>query len=145
MKKVYLILFCLVMGLRLTAQISTISTTANYLNNNGSGIVTFNFQNCHYPVERDVAEQVAAASGGLAALQAAAAVLPDAQGLESHVRLDIRGAQRLQLLAAGLQESQISSCPLCTVEEPLLFHSWRRDQQKAVQWSGIVSQQLDPD
>ena len=99
----------------------------------------------HYPVERNVAEQVAAASGGLAALQAAAAVLPDAQGLESHVRLDIRGAQRLQLLAAGLQESQISSCPLCTVEEPLLFHSWRRDQQKAVQWSGIVSQQLDRD
>jgi hypothetical protein len=28
------------------------------------------------------------------------------------------------------------------VGEELLFHSWRRDQVKAVQWSGIVSQQL---
>jgi copper oxidase (laccase) domain-containing protein len=26
------------------------------------------------------------------------------------------------------------------VSEPELFHSWRRDQVKAVQWSGIVSQ-----
>jgi hypothetical protein len=29
------------------------------------------------------------------------------------------------------------------VAEPLLFHSWRRDQVKAVQWSGIVAQQPD--
>jgi len=26
------------------------------------------------------------------------------------------------------------------VQEELLFHSWRRDQVKAVQWSGIVAQ-----
>ena len=45
MKKSYLILLALLLGLRLSAQISTISTTANFLNNNGSGIVTFNFQN----------------------------------------------------------------------------------------------------
>jgi copper oxidase (laccase) domain-containing protein len=101
---------------------------------------------CHYQVERHVAEQVAMAAGGaLAALEAAGAVLPDAKRLDTHVRLDIRRAQCLQLLESGLEVSQISSCPLCTVEEPLLFHSWRRDQQKAVQWSGIVSQQLDPD
>jgi hypothetical protein len=30
------------------------------------------------------------------------------------------------------------------VAEPLLFHSWRRDQVKAVQWSGIVAQQGEP-
>ena len=100
-----------------------------------------------YQVERHVAEQVAAATsgGGLAALEAAGALLPDAQGQASHLRLDIRRAQRLQLLEAGLEASKITCCPLCTVEEPLLFHSWRRDQQKAVQWSGIVSQQLDLD
>jgi copper oxidase (laccase) domain-containing protein len=34
----------------------------------------------------------------------------------------------------------MATCPLCTAEETLLFHSWRRDQVKAVQWSGIVSQ-----
>ncbi|MGI9190819.1 MAG: right-handed parallel beta-helix repeat-containing protein, partial [Chitinophagaceae bacterium] len=45
MRKFYLVCIVLLMGLRLSAQISTISTTANFLNNNGSGIVTFNFQN----------------------------------------------------------------------------------------------------
>ena len=101
----------------------------------------------HYQVERGVAEQVAVATpgGSMAALEEAGAVLPDVEGLATHVRLDIRAAQRWQLLEAGLRASQLSSCPLCTVEEPLLFHSWRRDQQKAVQWSGIVSQQLDSD
>ena len=81
--------------------------------------------------------------GAFDQLEREGAVLPDAEGLQTHVRLDIRVAQRLQLLRAGLDAEQISSCPLCTVAEPLLFHSWRRDQRKAVQWSGIVSQQLD--
>ena len=52
----------------------------------------------------------------------------------------IRAAAARQLERAGLAKEQISICPLCTVDEPLLFHSWRRDQVKAVQWSGIVSQ-----
>jgi YfiH family protein len=98
-----------------------------------------------YQVERSVAEQVAAQVAPFADLERVGAVLPDAEGLADHVRLDIRAAQQLQLLQAGLEAEHISSCPLCTVAEPLLFHSWRRDQQKAVQWSGIVSQQLDPD
>ena len=54
--------------------------------------------------------------------------------------LDIRAAATVQLQEAGIPLPQISRCPLCTVEEPDLFHSWRRDQVKAVQWSGIVSQ-----
>jgi copper oxidase (laccase) domain-containing protein len=57
------------------------------------------------------------------------------------VRLDIRAATRRQLELAGVPAGQISVCPLCTAAEELLFHSWRRDQVKAVQWSGIVSQQ----
>ena len=56
------------------------------------------------------------------------------------VRLDIRQAARQQLLAAGLSRERMRQCPLCTASEPELFHSWRRDQRKAVQWSGIVSQ-----
>lgn len=56
------------------------------------------------------------------------------------VRLDIRQAACLQLLAAGLSRDRVQQCPLCTASEPELFHSWRRDQRKAVQWSGIVSQ-----
>jgi copper oxidase (laccase) domain-containing protein len=57
-----------------------------------------------------------------------------------HDRLDLRAASRRQLELCGLAEGQISSCPLCTASEELLFHSWRRDQVRAVQWSGIVSQ-----
>jgi YfiH family protein len=56
------------------------------------------------------------------------------------LRLDIRQAARRQLIAAGISEATIDLCPLCTASEPELFHSWRRDQVKAVQWSGIVSQ-----
>ncbi len=55
-------------------------------------------------------------------------------------RLDLRAATCLQLTLSGLAPEQISSCPLCTASEELLFHSWRRDQVRAVQWSGIVSQ-----
>ena len=57
-----------------------------------------------------------------------------------HDRLDLRAASRRQLELCGLSEQQISTCPLCTASEELLFHSWRRDQVRGVQWSGIVSQ-----
>ena len=73
-----------------------------------------------------------------AALEDAGALLPDPEP-QRH-RLDIRQAAALQLQRIGLQPAQISHCPLCTVSEPELFHSWRRDQVKAVQWSGIVAQ-----
>ena len=45
MKKFYIVLALLFVQLGLKAQVFTISSTANFLNNNGSGIVTFNFQN----------------------------------------------------------------------------------------------------
>jgi len=96
-----------------------------------------------YQVELSVAEQVAASLpvvAGIQQLEACGAVLPDPE--EGRCRLDIRVATRCQLEQAGIASDQISVCPLCTVGEELLFHSWRRDQVKAVQWSGIVSQQL---
>ena len=74
-------------------------------------------------------------------LRQAKALLED-DGPEKH-RLDIRTATVQQLLAEGLQHQHIAPCPLCTASEPELFHSWRRDQVKAVQWSGIVSQAAD--
>jgi YfiH family protein len=55
-------------------------------------------------------------------------------------RLDIRQAARIQLELLGINQDRIAICPLCTVAEPELFHSWRRDGVKAVQWSGIVAQ-----
>ena len=64
----------------------------------------------------------------------------DADKQPQRLRLDIRLAAAEQLKRAGLSSEQISSCPLCTVAEPSLFYSWRRDHIKAVQWSGIVAQ-----
>ncbi len=108
-----------------------------------------------YQVERPVALQVAAslhpgaegsvcgaaASGREAELEPLRQIgaLSDDPEPGRH-RLDIRLATRLQLENEGLTAGQISLCPLCTAGEPLLFHSWRRDQIKAVQWSGIVAQ-----
>ena len=73
-------------------------------------------------------------------LQGTKVLLPDDE--PGRYRLDIRGAAALQLQQHGLDSEQISTCPLCTLSEPNLFYSWRRDQVKAVQWSGIVAQAL---
>lgn len=102
-----------------------------------------------YQVERVVSQQVAESlfppstthpggGGALEALIACGALAADPS--PGHDRLDIRAASRRQLENEGIPPANISLCPLCTVTNPLLFHSWRRDQVKAVQWSGIVSQ-----
>jgi YfiH family protein len=102
-----------------------------------------------YQVERDVSLQVAESihpagdhhpggAGALEELLACGALAPDP--IPGCDRLDIRAATRRQLENEGIPAENISLCPLCTVSNPLLFHSWRRDQVKAVQWSGIVAQ-----
>lgn len=101
-----------------------------------------------YQVERPVTLQVAAAlkSGSaepaseeaLAELQACGGLLPDPE--PGRDRLDIRRATALQLEREGITPERMALCPYCTVAEPLLFHSWRRDGVRAVQWSGVVSQ-----
>jgi len=88
-----------------------------------------------YQVALDVAQQVLAS---VPADHQAGIVSDDPE--PGRCRLDIRQAATAQLLGEGLHAGHISRCPLCTVSEPDLFHSWRRDQVKAVQWSGIVSQ-----
>ncbi|MFL0787681.1 MAG: peptidoglycan editing factor PgeF [Prochlorococcus sp.] len=104
----------------------------------------------NYQVEADVAQAVAqsleAATDNptveqgklLSALKARGVLADDIE--QQRLRLDIRLAAIEQLLLAGLSINQINSCPLCTVAEASLFYSWRRDQVKTVQWSGIVSQ-----
>lgn len=94
----------------------------------------------HYPVEHPVSAQVAASLSAPAQqqLRQAGGVLDDPE--PGHHRLDIRIAAQLQLEGLGVPADQISRCSLCTHTQPELFHSWRRDRVKAVQWSGIVSQ-----
>lgn len=102
-----------------------------------------------YQVEREVSQQIAEAlfpandnhpggSGALQELLDCGALAADP--IQGRDRLDIRAASKRQLENEGILSAHISLCPLCTVGQPLLFHSWRRDQVKAVQWSGIVAQ-----
>jgi copper oxidase (laccase) domain-containing protein len=99
-----------------------------------------------YQVERPVSLEVAAdlrpggreTADALAELIACGALRPDPD--PSRDRLDIRMASLRQLEHEGIDPSRLVLCPLCTVAEPLLFHSWRRDRVKAVNWSGIVAQ-----
>jgi YfiH family protein len=99
-----------------------------------------------YQVERPVSLEVAQAlqpgrrepAEALAELKACGALQDDQD--PSRDRLDIRLASLQQLAHEGIDSSRVALCPLCTVAEPLLFHSWRRDQVKVVNWSGIVDQ-----
>ncbi|MDX2097190.1 MAG: peptidoglycan editing factor PgeF [Leptolyngbyaceae cyanobacterium bins.59] len=64
-------------------------------------------------------------------------ILPDPH--PERVRLDVRRVIALQLDRLGLQPEQITIAPHCTFQQPDYFFSYRRTQQKQVQWSGIVS------
>ncbi len=104
----------------------------------------------NYQVEFDVAEAVAqslkaAVDTPTIELEERLATLKEQGVLDEdtepqRLRLDIRLAAINQLQQVGLSVDQVNNCPLCTVAEPTLFYSWRRDQVKAMQWSGIVSQ-----
>ena len=100
----------------------------------------------NYQVERPVSLEVAGSlrphgfqdEAALEELLACGGLLADPD--PHHDRLDLRSAIVRQLQNEGIPGDAIAVCPLCTVAEPDLFHSWRRDQVKAVQWSGLVSQ-----
>lgn len=54
-------------------------------------------------------------------------------------RLDVRRVNLMQLQRLGIEPDQIAVAPYCTYQNPDLFFSYRRERQKQVQWSGIVS------
>ena len=55
------------------------------------------------------------------------------------VRLDVRRVNALQIEQLGIDSEQLAIAPHCTYQQPEHFFSYRRDQLKKVQWSGIVS------
>jgi hypothetical protein len=55
------------------------------------------------------------------------------------VRLDVRRINALQLENMGFSAEQVAITPYCTYQTPEHFFSYRREQEKKVQWSGIVS------
>ncbi len=56
-----------------------------------------------------------------------------------HARLDVRQVNALQLEQLRIQPEQVAIAPYCTYQNPEYFFSYRRDNRKQVQWSGIVS------
>jgi YfiH family protein len=57
------------------------------------------------------------------------------------VRLDVRRVNALQIESLGISGEQIAIAPYCTYQTPEHFFSYRREQEKKVQWSGIVSRE----
>ncbi|MEM9136517.1 MAG: laccase domain-containing protein, partial [Cyanobacteria bacterium P01_F01_bin.42] len=55
------------------------------------------------------------------------------------IRLDVRRVNAMQLEALGIASEQMAIAPHCTFQDPKRFFSYRRDGEKKVQWSGIVS------
>ncbi|KRH95677.1 MULTISPECIES: peptidoglycan editing factor PgeF [Cylindrospermopsis] len=68
-------------------------------------------------------------------------LLPDAE--PGKIRLDVRRINVLQLEELGINSTQIAVAPYCTYQCPEHFFSYRRQREKKVQWSGIVSVELD--
>ncbi|MFQ4141368.1 peptidoglycan editing factor PgeF [Chlorogloeopsis sp. ULAP02] len=64
-------------------------------------------------------------------------LLPDPD--PTKVRVDVRQVNFLQLENLGINIEQIAIAPYCTYQAPEHFFSYRRDNLKKVQWSGIVS------
>lgn len=102
-----------------------------------------------YQVAQQVAVQVgativpAATASTSAALLAALEEMPNSPILPDpepgKVRLDVRRVNAIQLEQLGIGQEQVAIAPYCTYQQPEYFFSYRRTNQKKVQWSGIVS------
>ena len=102
-----------------------------------------------YQVSEEVAVQVGAtivpsqnnnpSKAILAALEelSHSPLLPDPE--PGKVRLDVRRVNALQLEQLGIDPEQMAIAPYCTYQQPEYFFSYRRTNEKKVQWSGIVS------
>ncbi len=66
-------------------------------------------------------------------------LLPDPD--PGKVRLDVRRVNQIQMESLGISPEQIAQAPYCTFQSPEYFFSYRRQKEKKVQWSGIVSRE----
>ena len=78
---------------------------------------------CCYAVSQDVAGQFAPR------------FVRDVGG---NLHVDLKGAVMDQLLNAGLPPSAIEVSPSCTISEPSLFHSYRRDGVRSGRMLGVI-------
>lgn len=106
-----------------------------------------------YQVETPVAAQVGASiidsvdAADSSAIITALQQLPDSPLLDDETpgrfRLDIRRVNQIQIEQLGISPQQIAIAPFCTYQHCDRFFSYRRTQQKKVQWSGIISSQIN--
>lgn len=99
-----------------------------------------------YQVSEEVAAQVGATVAPIEGVDSVLSTLyrlPNPPVLEDpepgRVRLDVRRTISLQLEQLGITAEQVAIAPYCTYQSPEYFFSYRRDNLKKVQWSGIVS------
>jgi YfiH family protein len=52
--------------------------------------------------------------------------------------VDLKGANRGQLLNAGLRPGNVELSPYCTISDSTLFHSYRRDGAKSGRMMGVI-------
>jgi YfiH family protein len=64
-------------------------------------------------------------------------LFPDSE--PGKVRVDVRRVNAIQLDQLGISREQIAIAPYCTYQHADNFFSYRREKEKKVQWSGIVS------
>ncbi|HEY9811802.1 MAG TPA: peptidoglycan editing factor PgeF [Halomicronema sp.] len=102
-----------------------------------------------YQVSEDVAEAVCAslmAASDSEKLPSMLQEILDSPVLDDpepgKVRLDVRRVISLQLEHLGVAPEQVAIAPYCTYQTPEHFFSYRRDNLRKVQWSGIVSREL---
>ncbi len=101
---------------------------------------------CVYQVGKDVAAEVGLSVAGHLSQTALIDHLMSVERppliADDHlerVRLDVRRINQMQLEQLGVSSGQIAIAPHCTYQDSDNFFSYRRTQEKKVQWSGIVS------
>jgi polyphenol oxidase len=102
-----------------------------------------------YQVDLAVAAEVGASIVADAEAKTPAAILAELTQLPNSpilpdpapekVRLDVRRVNQIQLEQLGISSEQIAIAPYCTYQHGDRFFSYRRTQEKKVQWSGIIS------
>jgi YfiH family protein len=63
-------------------------------------------------------------------------------GEASRTRIDLAGANRQQLIQAGVSPARIYTADLCTMCSPAEFHSYRRDREQAGRMYSFVGIEL---
>jgi YfiH family protein len=57
---------------------------------------------------------------------------------ETRVLVDLKMANRHQLIESGVRPENIETSPHCTISEPALFHSYRRDKDRSGRLMAVI-------